>query len=121
MGFFSEIKSALNEIFAEFSQDVKFRGKAYKCIIGENGQQEVELESGGFVPNETFTVKFKEAGGFVPNETFTVKFKEADLEDEAYPSIGELLQYSGRTFRIHWISTRSKRGQIEIWIRSVDK
>ena len=47
--------------------------------------------------------------------------KEADLEDEAYPSIGELLQYSGRTFRIHWISTRSKRGQIEVWVRSVDK
>ena len=112
MGFFSEIKSALNEIFAalneifaEFSQDVQFRGKIYKCIIGENGQQEVEVEP----------------GGFVPNETFTVKFKEADLEDEAYPSIGELLQYSGRTFRIHWISTRSRRGQIEVWIRSVDK
>lgn len=105
MGFFSEIRTALNEIFAEFSQDVKFRGKTYKCIIGENGQQEVELES----------------GGFVPNETFTVKFKEADLEDEAYPAIGELLQYSGRTFRIHWISTRSKRGQIEVWVRSIDK
>ena len=45
MGFFREIRSALNEIFAEFSQDVKFRGKIYKCIIGENGQQEVELES----------------------------------------------------------------------------
>ena len=116
MGFFSEIRTALNEIFAEFSQDVQFRGKKYKCIIGENGQQEVELES----------------GGFVPNETFTVKFKEADLEDEAYPSIGESLQYSGRTFRIHWISTRStfrihwistrsKRGQIEVWVRSIDK
>ena len=73
--------------------------------IGENGQQEVELES----------------GGFVPNETFTVKFKEADLEDEVYPAIGELLQYSGRTFRIHWISTRSRRGQIEVWVRSIDK
>ena len=90
MGFFSEIKSALNEIFAEFSQDVQFRGKIYKCIIGENGQQEVELES----------------GGFVPNETFTVKFKEADFKDEAYPAIGELLLYSGGTFRIHCISTR---------------
>ena len=107
MGFFNEIRTALNEIFAEFSQDVKFRGKIFKCIIGENGQQEVELES----------------GGFVPNETFTVKFKEADLEDEAeaYPSIGELLQYSDRAFRIHWISTRSKRGQIEVWVRSIDK
>ena len=49
MGFFSEIRTALNEIFAEFSQDVQFRGKTYKCIIGENGQHEVELESGGFV------------------------------------------------------------------------
>lgn len=55
MGFFSEIRTALNEIFAEFSQDVQFRGKTYKCIIGENGQHEVELESGGFVANETFT------------------------------------------------------------------
>ena len=90
MGFFSEIKSALNEIFAEFSQDVQFRGKIYKCIIGENGQQEVELES----------------GGFVPNETFTVKFKEADWKDETYPAIGELLLYSGGIFRIHWISAR---------------
>ena len=52
MGFFSEIRTALNEIFAEFSQDVQFRGKTYKCIIGENGQQE---------PNEIFAVKFKEA------------------------------------------------------------
>lgn len=55
MGFFSEIRTALNEIFAEFSQDVQFRDKTYKCIIGENGQHEVELESGGFVANETFT------------------------------------------------------------------
>lgn len=48
MGFFSEIRSALNEIFAEFSQDVILRSKTFKCIIGENGQQEVELESDGF-------------------------------------------------------------------------
>ena len=47
MGFFSEIRSALNEIFAEFPQDVKFRGKTFKYIIGENGQQEVEFESAG--------------------------------------------------------------------------
>lgn len=90
MGFFREIRSALNEIFAEFSQDVILRSKTFKCIIGENGQQEVELES----------------DGFVPNETFTVKFKEADWKDEAYPAIGELLLYFGGTFRIHWISAR---------------
>lgn len=33
MGFFSEIRSALNEIFAEFSQDVILRSKTFKCII----------------------------------------------------------------------------------------
>ena len=60
MGFFSEMKSVLNEIFAEFSQDVKFRVKTCKRIIGENEQQGVELEPGGFITNETFTVKFKE-------------------------------------------------------------
>ena len=105
MGFFREIRSALNEIFAEFSQDVILRSKTFKCIIGENGQQEVELES----------------DGFVPNEIFAVKFKEADWKDEAYPAIGELLQYSDITFRIHWISTRSRRRQIEVWVRSIDK
>ena len=36
MGFFSEIRTALNEIFAEFSQDVKFRGKTYNRMIGKN-------------------------------------------------------------------------------------
>ena len=95
MGFFREIRSALNEIFAEFSQDVILRSKTFKCIIGENGQQEVELES----------------DGFVPNEIFAVKFKEADWKDEAYPVIEELLQYSYRTFCMHWISTHSKRGR----------
>lgn len=105
MGFFSEIKSALNEIFSEISQAIIFRGKEYNCIIGDGGQQEVELKS----------------GGFVPNENFTVKFKESDLENDAYPAIGELLQYSGRTFRIHWISSRFNRGQIEVFVRSVDK
>ncbi len=105
MSFFSEIKSALNEIFAEFSQPVIFRGREYKCIVADGGQQEMELES----------------GGFVPNENFSVKFKESDLENEAYPALGEILEYSGRTFRVHWISTRSKRGQIEVFVRSVDK
>lgn len=61
-----------------------------QVIISENRQQEVEVKS----------------DGFVPNETFTVKFKEADWKDEAYPAIGELLLYSGGTFRIHWISAR---------------
>lgn len=32
-----------------------------QVIISENRQQEVELESDGFVPNEIFAVKFKEA------------------------------------------------------------
>ena len=61
-----------------------------QVIISENRQQEVEVKS----------------GGFVPSETFAVKFKEADWKDEAYPAIGELLLYSGGTFRIHWISAR---------------
>lgn len=105
MGFFSEIKSALNEIFSEFSQPVIFRDREYNCIIGDGGQQEAELES----------------GGFVSNENFSIKFKESDFENDIYPAIGEILQYSGRRFRIHWINSRSNRGQIEVFVRSVDK
>ena len=60
MGFFSEIKSALAEIFSSFSQPVVWRGRVMNAIISE-GQEAVELESGGFVPDSTFNMKFLES------------------------------------------------------------
>lgn len=54
MGFFSEIRTALNEIFAEFSQDVQFRGKTYKCIIGENGRMKLNLNRVGLSLKKLF-------------------------------------------------------------------
>lgn len=103
MGFFSEIKSALNEIFSEFSQPVIWRDKEYNCIISE-GQQAVELES----------------GGFVPDETFTVKFLEKDLDGER-PVIGDIVEINNRLFRVQWTSSRVNRGQIEISLTPKDK
>lgn len=103
MGFFSEIKSALGEIFSEFGQAVKWRGKEYNCVISE-GQQAVELES----------------GGFVPDETFTVKFLEKDLDGQI-PAIGEIVEVNRRSFRIHWVSSRRNRGQIEVSLTPKDK
>ena len=103
MSFFSEIKSALNEIFFEMGQVVFWRGKEYSCIISE-GSQAVELES----------------GGFVPDETFTIKFLEDDLDGES-PSIGEIIEVNGQEFRIHWVSSRVKRGQVEVSLRPKGK
>lgn len=103
MGFFSEIKSALNEIFSEFSQPVVWRGKTMNAIVTE-GHQAVELES----------------GGFVPDETFTVKFLEKDLDGEC-PAIGEIVQINGRSFRIQWVSSRVNRGQVEVSLTPKDR
>ena len=88
MGFFSEIKSALEEIFSSFSQPVVWR----------------ELES----------------GGFVPDSTFNMKFLESELDGE-YPHIGEVVEYNGRQFRIHWVSVRVNHGQLEITLKPIDK
>lgn len=99
MGFFSEIKSALSEMFGEMGQSVIWRDKEHNCLITE-GQQSVELES----------------GGFVPDETFTVKFLENDLDGER-PLIGEILEINSRLFRIEWVSSRANRGQVEVSVR----
>lgn len=103
MGFFSEIKSALVEIFSSFSQPVVWRGRVMNAIITE-GQEAVELES----------------GGFVHDSTFNMKFLESELDGE-YPLIGEIVEYNGRQFRIHWVSIRVKRGQVEIILKAIDK
>lgn len=101
MGFFSEIKSVLREIFAEFSQPVIWRGRVMNAIIAE-GQEAVEFESGGFVPDSTF------------------KFLESELGGET-PHIGEIVEYNGKQYRIHWVSVRTNRGQVEITLRHIDK
>ena len=101
MGFFSEIKSALEEIFSSFSQPVIWRGRVMNAIIAE-GQEAVELEP----------------GGFVPDSTFNMKFLESELDGE-YPHIGEVVEYNGRLFRIYWVSVRVKRGQVEITLKPV--
>lgn len=103
MGFFSEIKSALEEIFSSFSQPVVWRGRVMNAIIAE-GQEAVELES----------------GGFVPDSTFNMKLLESELDGE-YPHIGEVVEYNGRLFRIYWVSVRVKRGQVEITLKPIDK
>lgn len=103
MGFFSEIKSALSEVFGEFSQPVIWRGRVVGAIICE-GQAEVELES----------------GGFVPDENFSVKFLESELDGE-YPHIGEIVEYNNKQYRIHWVSVRANRGQMEVSLRAIDR
>ena len=103
MGFFSEIKSALEEIFTSFSQPVVWRGRIMNAIISE-GQETAELES----------------GGFVPDSTFNMKFLESELDGE-YPHIGEIVEYNGRQYRIHWVSVRTNHGQVEITLKPIDK
>lgn len=103
MGFFSEIKSALREIFSEFSQPVIWRGREMNAIIAD-GQEAVELES----------------GGFIPDSIFNVKFLESELGGET-PHIGEIVEYNGKQYRIHWVSARTNRGQVEITLSHIDK
>ena len=103
MGFFSEIKSALVEIFSSFSQPVVWRGRVMNAIIAE-GQEAGELET----------------GGFVPDSTFNMKFLESELDGE-YPHIGEIVEYNAKQYRIHWVSVRSNRGQVEITLKPIDK
>ena len=103
MGFFSEIKSVLREIFSEFSQPVIWRGREMNAIIAE-GQEAVALES----------------GGFFPDSTFNIKFLESELGGEK-PRIGEIVEYNAKQYRIHWVSVRVKRGQVEITLKPIDK
>ena len=103
MGFFNEIKSSLGEVFSEFSQPVVWRGRVMNAIIAE-GQAAAELES----------------GGFVPDESFTVKFLESELDGE-YPNLGEIVEYNNKQYRIHWVSVRANRGQVEVSLRAIDQ
>ena len=103
MSFFKEVKSALKEIFAEFSQPVVWHGRVMNATVAE-GQAAVELES----------------GGFVPDENFTIKFLERELDGE-YPNLGEIVEYNEKQYRIHWVSVRTNRGQVEITLRHIDK
>ena len=82
---------------------LRFRGRVMNAIIAE-GQEAAELES----------------GGFVPDSTFNMKFLESELDGE-YPHIGEVVEYNGKQFRIHWVSVRVNRGQVEITLKPIDK
>ncbi len=73
------------------------------AIIAE-GQEAVELES----------------GGFVPDSTFNMKFLESELDGE-FPHIGEIVEYNEKQYRIHWVSVRVNRGQVEITLKPIDK
>lgn len=73
-------------------------------VIISEGQEAMELES----------------GGFVPDATFNVKFLESELGGEML-RIGEIVEYNGKQYRIHWVSVRANRGQVEITLRHIDK
>ena len=95
MGFFDEIKSSVNEIFSEFSEPVQWRNRIVNCIVSQ-GQDGVDLES----------------GGFVPNGNFSVKFDESELAGEI-PQVGDIVVIRDCEWRINWVSNRRNRGQIE--------
>ena len=103
MGFFDEIKSSIREIFSELSEPVQWRGRTVNCIIAQ-GQDGVDLES----------------GGFVSNAVFSIKFNESELDGE-YPSIGDIVIIRDTEYRINWVSTRVGRGQIEVSLLPRDK
>ena len=103
MGFFKEIKSAIREIFSELSEPVQWRGRMVNCIVSQ-GQDSVNLES----------------GGFVPNGVFSIKFNEDELDGEC-PSIGEIVIIRDTEYRINWVSSRIGRGQIEVSLIPRDK
>lgn len=69
-------------------------------IIAE-GQEAVEMES----------------GGLIPDSTFNVNFLESELGGKS-PRIGEIVEYNGKQYRIHWVSVRTYRGQVELTLHS---
>lgn len=103
MGFFSEIKSGLKEIFSEIGEKASFRGQEYTCAITQ-GENALELESGGLVPSGNFNLKFleEELGSIVPK-------------------VGEIITYNNIQYRIVWVSNRRNRGQIEVQVKPKDK
>lgn len=73
------------------------------AIIAE-GQEAVEMES----------------GGLIPDSTFNVKFLESELGGES-PRIGEIVEYNGKQYHIHWVTVRTYRGQVELTMHPIDK
>jgi hypothetical protein len=98
-----EVKSALGEIFNEMGVVVTYRGKTYTCTVAA-GQNALELES----------------GGFVPDGNFNIKFLESELGANR-PAVGDTVNYNGDEYRVIWVSNRSGRGQVEVQVQPRDK
>lgn len=103
MNFADEIKSSVREIFAELSEPAVWRGRTVDCIVSQ-WQNGLDLESGGFVPDASFSVKFDESG----------------LCGEL-PEIGDIVSIRDAEYRITRVSSRTGRGQIEATLVSRDK
>lgn len=103
MNFADEIKSSVREIFAELSEPAVWRGRTVDCIVSQ-WQNGLNLESGGFVPDASFSVKFDENG----------------LCGEL-PEIGDIVSIRDAEYRITRVSSRTGHGQIEATLVSRDK
>ena len=103
MNFADEIKSSVREIFSELSEPAVWRGRTVDCIVSQ-WQNGLDLESGGFVPDASFSVKFYESG----------------LCGEL-PEIGDIVSIRDAEYRITRVSSRTGRGQIEATLVSRDK
>lgn len=103
MNFADEIKSSVREIFSELSEPAVWRGRTVDCIVSQ-WQNGLDLESGGFVPDASFSVKFDENG----------------LCGEL-PEIGDIVSIRDIEYRITRVSSRTGRGQIEATLVSRDK
>lgn len=103
MNFADEIKSSVREIFSELSEPAVWRGRTVDCIVSQ-WQNGLDLESGGFVPDASFSVKFDESG----------------LCGEL-PEIGDIVSIRDAEYRITRVSSRTGRGQIEATLVSRDK
>ncbi len=103
MGIFDEIKSSLKEIYDELAQPVIWRNRTVHCIVS-NAQDGLELES----------------GGFVSNAAFAVKFREAELNGDV-PEVGEIIVIGDAEFRINSVSNHRGHGQIEVQVKPRDQ
>lgn len=103
MNFADEIKSSVREIFSELSEPAVWRGRTVDCIVSQ-WQNGLNLESGGFVPDASFSVKFDESG----------------LCGEL-PEIGDIVSIRDAEYRITRVSSQTGRGQIKATLVSRDK
>ena len=101
--FKNEVKSALGEIFVEIGESVIYNGRTYTCVVAQ-GQNALELES----------------GGLVPDGNFNIKFLESEL-GQIVPSVGDVMDYNGVQYRVVWVSNRRGRGQIEVQVQPKNK